>query len=76
MQRVMDRAKGAEKPSLTPAEMEVLRLLALGKSNKEIAAARSRSVETVKRQVASLYQKLGVESRTGAAAVARSRGLL
>jgi DNA-binding NarL/FixJ family response regulator len=56
--------------------MEVLRLLGLGKSNKEIAADRSRSVETVKRQVASLYQKLGVENRTGAVAVARSRGLL
>ncbi len=63
-------------PGLTPAELEVLRLLAQGKSNKEIAAARSRSVETVKRQVTSLYVKLGVENRTNAVSVARGRGLL
>jgi DNA-binding CsgD family transcriptional regulator len=70
------RCENGVELTLTLAEMEVLRLLGLGKSNKEIAAARSRSVETVKRQVASVYQKLGVENRTSAVAVARSRGLL
>jgi DNA-binding CsgD family transcriptional regulator len=61
---------------LTRAEVEVLRLLEIGKSNKEIANTRARSTETVKRQVASLYKKLGVENRTSAVAVARERGLL
>ena len=47
-----------------------------GKSNKEIASVRKRSEETIKRQLSSLYKKLGVESRTSAVAVARERGLL
>jgi DNA-binding CsgD family transcriptional regulator len=66
----------ATRVPLSATEMEVLRLLGQGKSNKEIAAARSRSIETVKRQVASLYQKLGVDNRTNAVAVARNLGLL
>lgn len=75
--RVVERdAMHRSELSLTAAELEVLRLVALGRSNKEIATVRSRSVETVKRQVASLYQKLGVENRTSAVAVARSRGLV
>jgi DNA-binding CsgD family transcriptional regulator len=61
---------------LTAAEADILRLIGLGKSNKDIASTRSRSIETVKRQVASLYRKLGVESRTSAVAVGRERGLL
>jgi DNA-binding CsgD family transcriptional regulator len=62
--------------AFTVAEREVLRLLGLGRSNKEIATERGRSVETVKRQVTSVYKKLGVESRITAVAVARRRGLL
>ena len=61
---------------LTATEIEVLRLLEVGKSNKEIATTRSRSAETVKRQVASIYRKLGVENRTSAVAIARARALL
>jgi DNA-binding CsgD family transcriptional regulator len=75
--RLLERAPVSEgAPRLTLAELEVLRLLGLGKPNKEIAAARSRSLDTVKRQVASIYHKLGVENRTAAVAVARTRGLL
>lgn len=66
----------AESSTPSSAEMDVLRLLALGKSNKEIAQSRTRSPETVKRQVAALYKKLGVENRTSAVAIARERGLL
>jgi DNA-binding CsgD family transcriptional regulator len=77
MQRVIaNEASFRPKPALTPTESEVLGLLALGRTNKEIAALRSRSIETVKRQVVSLYKKLGVENRTGAIAIARERGLL
>ncbi len=64
------------KQHLTAAEMDVLRLVIVGKSNKEIANTRKRSEETVKRQIASLYKKLGVENRTSAVAVARERGIL
>lgn len=61
---------------LSVAETDVLRLIGLGRSNKDIASTRSRSLETVKRQVASLYRKLGVDNRTSAVAIARERGLL
>jgi DNA-binding NarL/FixJ family response regulator len=64
------------KQHYTAAEMDVLRLIVGGKSNKEIASVRKRSEETIKRQLSSLYKKLGVESRTSAVAVARERGLL
>ncbi len=45
------------------AEGEVLRLLAAGLSNAEIARARGRSARTVANQVARIYRKLGVRSR-------------
>jgi DNA-binding CsgD family transcriptional regulator len=64
------------KQHLTTAEMDVLRMIVVGKSNKEIASARKRSEETVKRQIASVYKKLGVENRTSAVAVARERGIV
>jgi DNA-binding CsgD family transcriptional regulator len=75
--RVIEKWSGQQKePLLTAAETDVLRLIGLGKSNKDIANVRSRSTETVKRQVASLLRKLGVENRTSAVTVARERGLL
>jgi DNA-binding CsgD family transcriptional regulator len=61
---------------LSPSEHDVLRMICLGKSTKEIADARSRSSETVKRQLASLYRKLGVNNRTSAIAAAREHQLL
>src|ERR1700733_3897957 len=64
------------KQHLTTAEMDVLRMIVVGKSNKEIASVRKRSEETVKRQIASVYKKLGVENRTSAVAVARERGIV
>jgi DNA-binding CsgD family transcriptional regulator len=77
MRRIMDRQLAEQlNRLLTKAEADVLRLLEIGKSNKEIASSRYRSAETIKRQVASLYRKLGVENRTSAVAVARERGLL
>jgi DNA-binding CsgD family transcriptional regulator len=77
IKRVVERelANHVKQP-LTTAEMDVLRLIVVGKSNKQIASDRKRSEETVKRQVASLYRKLGVDNRTSAAAVARERGIL
>jgi LuxR family maltose regulon positive regulatory protein len=61
---------------LTPREQEILKLVAAGLTNREIAAQLVVSPETVKKHTASIYGKLGVRSRTQAAARARELGLL
>jgi len=61
---------------LTPREMGVLRELAAGKSNKQIAVALSIAEGTAKVHAARLYEKLGVASRTEALAAALRRGLI
>lgn len=61
---------------VTPREMEVLRLIAVGLSNREIADELYISVSTVKRHVTNLYGKLGVSTRTAAVQKARHLGLL
>lgn len=61
---------------ITLREQEVLGLLAAGKSNKEIALALGVSPNTVKTQVASLYQKLEVQRRTQAIQKARELALI
>ena len=60
---------------LTDRETEVLRLLAEGKSNKEIAASLSISDNTVKTHVGNVFTKLDVQSRTQAALYAAQVGL-
>ncbi len=62
---------GAE--SLSPRELDVLRLIAAGDSNKLIARAFDLSPHTVKRHVANILDKLGVQSRGQAAAWYRAR---
>jgi NarL family two-component system response regulator LiaR len=61
---------------LTTRETEVLRLLALGKSNKEIGEALVIGEKTVKTHVSSILSKLGVPSRTQAALYAVRSGLV
>ena len=61
---------------ITVREQEVLGLLAAGKSNKEIADKLGISPNTVKTQVASLYQKLEVQRRTQAVQKARELALI
>lgn len=61
---------------LTDREAEVLRLVAGGKANKEIAASLGVTTGTVKLHVNNLFQKLGVQSRTEAVKVALERGLI
>ena len=61
---------------LTERELEVLRLLADGLTNKTIARRLGTSPATVKSQVRTICAKLGVESRAGAVALAIRRGLL
>ncbi len=55
---------------LTNRETEILRLVAEGNSNKEIAAALSLSVHTVERHVANIYAKIGARGRADATAYA------
>ena len=62
--------------NLSLAEKDVLRLLFRGKSNKAIAEARNRSPETIKRQIAAIFKKLGVDSRMSAVAIAREQDLV
>lgn len=61
---------------LSPREMEVLSLLADGKSNQEIADALFVSTNTIKTHVARLYEKLEVRRRTEAVLRARQLGIL
>lgn len=64
------------RPSLTPRELDVLRLVSRGRTNKEMAAAMFISEETVKTHMKSLFQKLGVHDRAEAVAVSLQRGLI
>ena len=61
---------------LTQREMQVLRHVALGLSNKEIAKSLTISVETVKEHVQNILRKLSVSDRTQAAVWAVRRGLV
>ncbi len=69
-------AERIRQPSLTERELEVLKLLAAGKSNPEIGAELFISEGTVKAHVYSILKKLGVSSRSEAMAVALKRGLV
>lgn len=57
-------SKEAQIPPLTDAERAVLRALLRGLSNEQIASQRGTSPRTIANQVAALYRKLGVRSRT------------
>ncbi len=66
----------APRPRLTDREADVLRLLATGASNKEIARTLMVSEATVKSHLVHVFSKLGVDSRARAVHVARETGLL
>jgi DNA-binding CsgD family transcriptional regulator len=61
---------------ISPRELDVLRELAAGRSNKEIADALCVSPNTVKTHVASLFEKLGAKRRAEAIAKARELGIV
>jgi len=61
---------------LTPREMEMLRLLAKGVSNKDIAQGMDLSLNSVKGYLAAIFQKLNVSSRTEAVVVCLRSGIL
>jgi two-component system response regulator NreC len=68
--------EGSEQPALTPRESEVLRLLAEGYSNKEIAERLVVSPSTIHSHRTNLMQKLNLSSRHELIQYARERGLL
>ncbi len=61
---------------LTAREVETLRLLAMGRRNKEIASELNLSIRTVESHVAAIYEKIGAHSRADAATYAIRSGLI
>lgn len=75
--RLMREVRAPDSPeTLTERETDVLRLVARGKANKEIARDLSIGEKTVKTHVSSILAKLGVQSRTQAALYAVQIGLI
>jgi ATP/maltotriose-dependent transcriptional regulator MalT len=70
VERLLGKPQAAGGQGLSPRELEVLRLVAAGKSNREIAAALVISEHTVARHVQNIFAKLRVSSRTAATAFA------
>lgn len=70
-----DRGTRVRPDRLTPREIEVLRLVATGASNKEIAAALVISEKTARNHVERTYGKIGVSNRIGASMYALQHGL-
>ena len=61
---------------LTEREIGILRLIAAGNANKEIAAQLNLAEDTVKRHVTNILSKLGANDRTHAVTIALSRGII
>lgn len=81
MARVLSQANApktvsSESVNLTERELDVLAMVARGERSKEIAVKLGISERTVKAHLASIYGKLGVDSRAAAIAVALEKGLM
>jgi DNA-binding NarL/FixJ family response regulator len=76
LQTMSREERREETEPLTPREIEVLGLLALGLQNKEIASRLFITERTVKFHVSSLMHKLGAENRTETVTIAAQRGLI
>jgi DNA-binding NarL/FixJ family response regulator len=75
-ERLMAQWQQPGRVGLTDRELDVLRGVARGEANKEIAAALGITEPTVKAHLVRIFDKLGVENRTAAARVARQQGLV
>ena len=69
-------AEHAIDDALTPGEISVLRLIAAGNANKQIAAQLAITEETVKGRVKNILSKLGANDRTHAAMIGMKRGII
>ncbi len=74
--RLINRLDESVADALTGRELEVLRLLAAGLRNKDIAMELSIGAGTVKWHIKNIYQKLHVTTRTEAARIAQDRGII
>jgi len=74
--RVVARAPDVDAPVLTPREVEVLRMIAEGLANKQIAGRLGISEHTVKFHVAAVFEKLHASSRAEAVMIGARRGLI
>ncbi len=73
------RGEGGSRPAtdrLTPRELEVLRLLAKGLTNRQIASELGVSMETIKTHVERICHRVGASDRTGAVAIALRAGVI
>jgi DNA-binding NarL/FixJ family response regulator len=73
---IVSATHGADTDPLTEREIEVLRLLATGRRNTEVAAELGVSIKTIEFHVGNLLGKLGARSRTEAIVLARQIGYL
>lgn len=76
MTRWRQQGPGAARASLTARELEVLRCVARGDANRQVAAALGITEPTVKAHLVHAFEKLGVENRTAAVREALTRGLI
>lgn len=74
--QVMKTLRSADSEKLSSRELDVLKLVADGSSNKEIASALHVSPATVKTHLIHIFRKLNVNDRTAAVTVALDRGIL
>jgi DNA-binding NarL/FixJ family response regulator len=76
LQTMIDSAEPAYPKGLTTRELQVLRLVAVGRTNREISSALVISEHTVARHLQNIFSKLGVSSRTAATAFALEHSLI
>ena len=76
LSRLTRRVRTPDAGAPTPRELDVLRQVAGGASNRAVAKALHISEATVKSHLLHLFAKLGVEDRTAAVTVALRRGLI
>lgn len=74
--QLLGRVRNPRPATLTPRELEILRLVAGGASNRDAAAELFISEATIKTHLLHAYDKLGVRDRAAAVAAAYERGLL
>ena len=74
--RLIEQMDNKKASGLSDREIDVIRLLASGARNKEIAAQLSVTIHTVKFHLDNVYRKLGVQTRAEAVRLASERGLL
>ena len=74
--RVVSRVRSAGAGALSPREIDVLTLVARGRTNREIARTLFVSEATVKTHLGHVFDKLGVKDRASAVATAYERGVL